>query len=143
MERRKAAGLYAEAFVADPKLADDLQSSHRYNAACCAALASAGQGEDPPGRTKLDEAAKARLRKQALDRLRADLVLWTKLNDSGQSPDRAQLQRHLNHSQNDSDLAGIRDAASLAKMPAEERAACEKLWSDVAALSKKVEEKPK
>jgi hypothetical protein len=37
----------------------------------------------------------------------------------------------------DKDLAAIRDAAALAELPAEERAACERPWSDVAALLKK------
>jgi serine/threonine protein kinase/Tfp pilus assembly protein PilF len=137
-----SAGLYADAFAADPELADDLQAGYRYNAAFCAALAAAGQGEDPPRRTTLDETEKARLRKQALDWLRADLALWTRLNESGQAADRANLQLYLKHAQQDTDLAGIRDAAALAKLPAEERAACEKLWSDVASLLKKAYEKP-
>ena len=50
-----SAGLYADAFAADPKLADDLQAGHRYNAACFAALAAAGQGEDA---AKLDDNGK-------------------------------------------------------------------------------------
>ena len=41
----------------------------------------------------------------------------------------------------DTDLAGIRDAAVLTKLPAEECAACERLWADVAALLKKVDDK--
>jgi tetratricopeptide (TPR) repeat protein/tRNA A-37 threonylcarbamoyl transferase component Bud32 len=41
-----AARLYAVAFAADPRVADDLQAGHRYNAACCAALAAAGPGAD-------------------------------------------------------------------------------------------------
>ena len=92
-----SAGLYADAFAVDPKLADDLQAGYRYNAAYCAALAAAGQGEDPPRRTTLDETEKARLRKQALDWLRADLALWTRLNDSGHAADRANLQLYLKH----------------------------------------------
>ena len=41
-----AARLWAEALAADPKLGDDRQAQHRYNAACAAALAGcwAGQG---------------------------------------------------------------------------------------------------
>jgi len=42
-----------------------------------------------------------------------------------------------------SDLAGIRDAEAVAKLPADERAAFMQLWADVAALLKKAEEKPK
>ena len=41
----------------------------------------------------------------------------------------------------DSDLAGIRDATALAKLPPAERAACAQLWIDVAALLRKAEEK--
>ena len=43
-----AARVWSEAMEADPKLVDDRQAQHRYNAAC-AALAAAGQGiDDPP-----------------------------------------------------------------------------------------------
>jgi tetratricopeptide (TPR) repeat protein len=134
-----ATGLFAAAFAADPKLADDLKSAHRYNAACSAALAAAGQGEDA---AKLEQ-QKTRLRKQALDWLRADLALRTKQLGSGQPADRAAVQQKLRHWQQDTDLAGIRDTAMLAKLPAEERAACKKLWADVAALLKKAAEKTK
>ena len=41
-----AACFYADAFANDPNLAADLRQQHRYNAACSAALAAAGQGED-------------------------------------------------------------------------------------------------
>ena len=36
----------------------------------------------------------------------------------------------------DKDLAAIRDAAALAELPPEERAAYERLWADVAELLK-------
>ena len=39
------------------------------------------------------------------------------------------------------DLAGIRDPAAVAKLPANEREACEKLWADVAALLKMIAER--
>jgi WD40 repeat protein/tetratricopeptide (TPR) repeat protein len=133
-----ATGLYAAAFAADPKLADDLRAFHRYNAACYAALAAAGQGADA---AKLDATERTRLRKQALDWLRADLALRTKQLESGKPHDRAAVQRALKHWQQDTDLAGLRDPAALEKLPAEERAACAKLWADVAALLKKTDEK--
>ena len=101
--------------------------------------AAAGQGEDA---ATLDETEKARLRKQAHDWLRADLARWTQLNESGQPADRAKVQERLKLSQQDGDLAGIRDAAALAKLPAEERSACEKLWRDVVLFLKKAGEKP-
>jgi tetratricopeptide (TPR) repeat protein len=135
-----AAGLYADAFAADPKLGDDLKAGHRYNAACCAALAAAGQGEDA---AKLDDMAKAKLRGQALGWLKADLTALGKLLDSSPPQARPSLVRTLSHWQKDADLAGLRDAAALARLPADEQKAFAQLWADVAALRKKAEEMPK
>ena len=90
-----AARLYADAFTADPKLADDLKAGHRYNAACSAALAAAGQGTDAD---KLDDQEHRRLRQQALAWLRADLEQWAKRLGSRQarrSPSRAGHARAL------------------------------------------------
>jgi serine/threonine-protein kinase len=126
----------AAAFTADPKLADDLRADHRYNAACDAALAAADRGAEA---AKLDDKEKARLRKQALDWLRADLALRSKQLESGQPAEHTAAQQALRHWQQDSDLAGLRDAAALAKLSAEERAPCKRLWSEVAALLKKAE----
>jgi serine/threonine-protein kinase len=137
---RAAAGLYAATFATDPKLANDLRVRHRYSAACAAALAAAGQGEDA---AKLKDKEQARLRKQALDWLRADLSLWTKRLESGQPDDRAEVQRVLRHWQKDADLVGLRDKAALAKLQPEVRAAYERLWADVAALLKKAGEETK
>lgn len=53
------------------------------------------------------------------------------------------MQRHLRHWQQDTDLAAIRDAAALTRLPPEERTAFILLWSDAAALLKKAEEKSK
>src|SRR5262249_14464803 len=64
-----AAGLWADALAADPKLGDDRKTQPRYSAACAAALAGCGQSKDDP---PPDEAARARLRKQALDWLKAE-----------------------------------------------------------------------
>jgi hypothetical protein len=44
------------------------------------------------------------------------------------------VQETLHHWQRDLDLAGIRNPAALAKLPAEEQQACRQLWQDVAAL---------
>ena len=131
-----ATGLYADAFAADPKLADDLKAAHRYNAACHAALAAAGQSEDA---AKLDDTERTRLRKQALDWLRADLALRTQQLESGKPADRAAVQTTLRHWQQDNDLAGLRDAADLAKLPEAERRDWEGLWGEVEALLKRVE----
>src|SRR5208283_2685698 len=89
---RTLASLSADAFAADPKLADDLQSGRRYNAACYASLAAAGQGEDA---AKIDGAERARLSKQALDWLRADLALLAKQLRTSRPADRAAAQQAL------------------------------------------------
>ena len=133
-----SARMYADAFADDPKLADDLKTSNRYNAACWAALAGAGQGKDDP---PPDETKKADLRRQALTWLRADLALLTKQLDSDKPEDRKTAVQTLRHWQQDSDLSGLRDAEELAKLPADEQKACKKLWTDVRALLDKADGK--
>ncbi len=66
-----ASRLFDRAFEIEPRLAEDRNSSNRYNAACAAALAASGQGRDEP---PLDERARSRLRRQAYLRLEADLA---------------------------------------------------------------------
>jgi serine/threonine-protein kinase len=128
--------LYADAFAGDPKLGDDFRTGHRYNAACCAALAAAGKGEDAG---KLDDKEKTWLRKQALDWLKADLTAWGKLFDTDPPQARPFFVLTLNRWQNDPDLTGLRDKAALAKLPTDEQKAFAQLWSDVAATLQKAE----
>jgi hypothetical protein len=47
----------------------------------------------------------------------------------------------LQPSQHDTDLASVRGDMALAALPAEERAAWQKLWADVADLAHKAEGK--
>ncbi len=68
-----SARFWGDALADDPKLGDDRQAQHRYNAACSAAVAGTGQGIDDP---KPDYAARANLRDQAKDWLRAELSAW-------------------------------------------------------------------
>jgi tetratricopeptide (TPR) repeat protein len=131
---QSAARLYAEAFTADPTLADDLQAAHRYDAARAAALAAAGQGKEAP---KPDDKERARLRRQALGWLRADLALWGREAMKATPQARATVQKTLRHWQKDPDLAGVRQADTLEKLPEAERADWKKLWGEVAALLKK------
>jgi serine/threonine-protein kinase len=131
---QSAARLYAEAFAADSTLADDLQAAHRYDAARAAALAAAGQGRDAP---KPDDKERARLRRQALRWLQADLALWGKEAEKGTPQARAEVQKMLRHWQKDPDLAGVRQAVPLEKLPDAERLEWKKLWGEVEALLKK------
>jgi Flp pilus assembly protein TadD len=132
-----AVRFYEEAFAKEPKLAADLAAWHRYNAACAAALAGCGKGED----ANLDDKERARLRQQARDWLTADLAIWTKKAD-GDAKAHEQVQQTLQQWQADADLAGIRDPEALAKLPKEERDACRKLWAEVEAVRKKVASQP-
>jgi hypothetical protein len=131
---RTAARFVEEALTGSPALANGT----RYNAAGAAALAGCGQGEEA---AKLDEQERARWRKQALTWLEADLALWTKRLQSGTPRDRKAAADALRNWQRNMDLAGIRDAALLAKLPPGERDACTRLWAQVAALLKKVQGK--
>jgi tetratricopeptide (TPR) repeat protein len=131
-----AARFYADAFAADPKLADDLKSGRRYDAACYAALAAAGQGT---GASKPDDKERARLRGRALGWLRADLALWQKQADSTKAEDRAAARQSLRRWQRDADLAGVRNKQSPAALPAGERAEWEELWAEVADLLRRLD----
>jgi hypothetical protein len=53
--------------------------------------------------------------------LRAHLGFWTCTAQSKNPADRLEAQQALQHWQSDVDLAGIRDPAALAKLPADER----------------------
>jgi superkiller protein 3 len=131
-----AARFAAEAFAAEPTLAANPQSGLRYNAACAAALAAAGMGEDTG---KLDAGERTRLRQQALGWLRADLGAWKTLVEKGPPAARMAVQQQMRHWQRDSDLAGIRDPVALANLPDDERTAFTQLWADVADLLKRLE----
>jgi tetratricopeptide (TPR) repeat protein len=135
-----AARLFAEALESDPKLGDDRRTGCRYDAACAASLAAAGLGKDEP---PLDDAAKAKLRRQALDWLTAELAVWAKVLESGPPEARPLIAQALGLWRQNTDLAGIRDTAALTDLPEEEQKAFTRLWADVAALLKQAEAKPK
>jgi serine/threonine-protein kinase len=130
-----SARFWAEAFQAQPTLAEDMKLQHRYNAACTAALTGCGQGKDDP---PLDDATKAHWRNQAIDWLQADLTAWSKLLASGPPQARQSVAQTLQHWKADPDLAGIRDQDALAKLPTDEQNACRALWAEVDALLTKV-----
>jgi len=129
-----AVSLYAEAFAQKPALAADPASGDRYYAACAAVLAGCDQGV---GTVKTDEKERGRWRKQALDWLRADLILWTKKIGFGGMEDRDAARQALQDWQTDPALAGVRDQDALAKLPEDEQDAWRKLWADVDACSRR------
>jgi serine/threonine-protein kinase len=132
-----AARLYAEAFAADPKLADDPHVSHRYNAARVAALAGCGRGADA---TDLGEAEGKRWRDQARQWLRRDLAAWKKTLDGNTADARDRGRKTLTNWRGDPDLAGLREPAELDKLSADERTDCLALWDEVGVVLKRTGE---
>jgi formylglycine-generating enzyme required for sulfatase activity/WD40 repeat protein len=124
----RAVEYYARALRLNPKLSDDRQAQPRYHAARAAALAATRQGKDEP---PLDDAARAKLRGQALEWLKAELTAWNKVFNSDPPQDRPGIVQTLSSWQQDPDLAGIRDAAALARLPADEQKAWQTLWARV------------
>jgi Tfp pilus assembly protein PilF len=127
---RDAARLYAAAFAGQPRLAEDVNSRHRYHAALAAALAAAGVGK---GAERLGDGERAALHKQAVSWLRADLALWRtrRANGGPGDPRGAQPERLIADYRNAREGDGPAAAEMLSNEGAEE---CRRLWADVAAL---------
>jgi serine/threonine-protein kinase len=132
--RLAAARLYADAFAADPALADDLSTGLRYNAARAAAVAGCGAGDG----AALDDTERSRWREQARRWIRADLGAWAKLVDSGEPERRRTMRRdvqpRLTRWQADPDLVGLRDPRALAELPGAEQMQCLALWDEVTVV---------
>jgi serine/threonine-protein kinase len=126
----RAAGLFSAVFAEDPKLANNLKANYRYTAACCAALVGAGKGLDAG---RVGDKERARLRRQALDWLRADLDLWRQKHQKEPLAAMA-IQEHLKRWLTDADFAVVRGTKELMQLPKEEQAAWLQFWSDVEAL---------
>jgi hypothetical protein len=133
-----ATRLLAQALATEPTLGDDRRTQYRYNGACAAAQAGCGKSKDNPAP---DAAFQAKLRRQALDWLTAELAAWTKTVDSGDPKARDQVVRTLLHWKSDADFSGVRNADALAKLPKTESDAWRALWADVEALRKRAGEK--
>jgi tetratricopeptide (TPR) repeat protein len=131
-----ATRLYAEALATTPQLTEDLRTGHRYNAARAAALAGSGLGDDVAGVGKPEREA---LRKQARDWLKLDLAAWAKKVDDGTEADRIQARKTLAPWRDDPDLAGLRNADTLERLPPAERQECRALWQEVADLLRRAE----
>ncbi len=128
-----SAAIWAAGFAADPTLAQDMQAQNRYLAASAAALAAAGKGIDQP---PLDELARSRWRKQALDWLNADLAYWAKQAETGVPQSTALVQKTLENWRVDRDFASVRDESHLKRLPQDEQKAWQAFWSRVSALLK-------
>jgi Flp pilus assembly protein TadD len=135
---RMAVGLFADALHADGKLAADVRQYHRFDAACAAAMAAAGQAEDVE---HLPDKARLMLRRQALCWLRDNLAEYAKVAERPEPAARQFVRQQLAHWQEDTDLASVRDNAALDKLSGDERQQWRQLWDESAALLKKLDEK--
>ncbi len=127
-----AARFYTDAFAEQPALAEKLAApGGRYDAACAAAQAGCGQGKDAD---QTDDKERSRLHRQAQDWLRADLAAYRR--DLERLPDKAGpvIRERMQHWLEDTDFAGVRGPAALAKLPEAERPDWQKLWQEVEAL---------
>jgi tetratricopeptide (TPR) repeat protein len=100
-------------------------------AACAAALAGCGKGEDAAG---LDEKERVRWREQALAWMKAALDLRRQQLKANQAQARQVVQSTLEGWLRQVELAGLREVAELAKLPEAEGKQWQQFWSDVAAL---------
>jgi serine/threonine protein kinase/tetratricopeptide (TPR) repeat protein len=133
-----AARFYREAITAKPDLAS-AGNGLRYDAACVAARAGAGAGEDA---ARITDAERAGFRRQALDWLRADLNAWRRLLDKQPDKARGAVVQRMRHWLGDGDFAGVRGPDALAKLPEAERQDWQKLWADVQHLLDHAADKP-
>ena len=148
-----AARLYADAFAADPDLAEDLtrqcrcpgnaggqttcrprggpEHACRYPAARCAALAGCGLGKrwGQAQRRGAGALAQAGARVAARPTWPCGPRHWTA------APARpVTAKKMLTNWQADPDLAGLREFSALEKLPADEREECLALWKEVDGL---------
>jgi tetratricopeptide (TPR) repeat protein len=129
-----AARFFSESLAAGTGLPAGNATKFRYLAACSAVLAGTGQATDD---ADLDAAGRRRWRNQAREWLRTNLAAWSKLLESGQAGDRAEVQAMLWLCQKEPDFAAVRDPGRLADLPAQERDAWLQLWRKVEALARK------
>jgi serine/threonine-protein kinase len=117
--------------LAEPSLAAAVPGGARYNAARAAVRVACGQARDTD---RLDDKECALWRRRALEWLLQDLAWWGNALDNGNTQQNDYLRWLMHSWQTDSNLAGVRAANALARLPDEERKQWEKFWSDVDAL---------
>lgn len=128
----RAAQYYADAFQADPGLAENLVVGDRYNAAGSAILAGTGKGRDADALTPEERSA---FRAKALAWLRADMALRASIIQ-GADPAAAQRSRALlRYWKSEPNFEGVRNAEALTALPSSDRLAWEALWDELERLS--------
>ena len=125
-----AVRLYAAAFAAPEKFQESW-GGRRYKAACDAARAGLGEGEDAP----LDGPGRAALRRQALAWLRAERASWVAAATAGDADGRRAAARTFRTWQGDAALAGVREPDALAWLGDVERHQWQAWWTSLDILA--------
>jgi tetratricopeptide (TPR) repeat protein len=112
------------------------QTAARYDAACAAVLAAAGNGEDA---SKLESKEQSRLRQQALAWLRDSLKQYGQQLEDADAKSRQAVKQTLQHWQKDPDLDSVRRKEALAQLPEAERTAWQEFWAEVETLLQKTQ----
>jgi tetratricopeptide (TPR) repeat protein len=133
-----AARLAAEAFVAEPMRANNIQQQTRYLAARSAVLAAAGQAKDA---CLLPDKVALKLRWQAYQWLRSDLGLYVTLIQLGDPGVQEAVRQRLMHWRLDADLTSVRDSAVLGRLDEGERQQWRQFWQNIDALLRKLAKK--
>jgi hypothetical protein len=130
---KAAAGREDGALAADPNLRDDLAAAERYFAACSDLRTGCGDGPD------LEIAERAKLRRRALDSLKADLDLRKRQLESGTANVATKVQQILALWKVERDLAGVRQPELVARLPLDEQTEWAAFWAEAAALEQRVQ----
>lgn len=108
----------------------------RYDAACAAALAAGGHGEEG---AELELTQRCRWARQSVDWLRANLNDYSNLIETQQVRDIAAMARSLRQWQTDPKLAAIREPEFGCMLPNEEQQMLRSFWEAVESLRKRAE----
>jgi hypothetical protein len=131
--------LFSEAFSEQPVMADYLEQQDRYNAARAAILSGGSQGKDAD---KLDAKERARLRRQALDWLLADLKAYQQMMEQSRGTASPMIVQRMQYWLQEGDFALVRGHANLSQLPEAEIQEWQKLWQEVEVLKKRAAEHP-
>jgi serine/threonine-protein kinase len=136
-ERFAAAVPFFESALADPsRLALNLASETRLNAAVAAVAAGLGRGKNAPE----SEAARASLRARARDWLDADLRAWREALQGDKKAHVTAARHALDAWHDEPGLAPVRGDAGLRKLPADERNTWRSLWDELEQLRESADE---
>jgi hypothetical protein len=128
--------LWNQLFEAHPAVAGDTKSVYRIRAAVDAVLGATDRDRNA---ATITDAGRSAMRKQACAWLHADLDARRPLLERKQPHAALAVATLIAQWQEIPDLAEVRDAPKLAKLPEDERQAWQKLWTDAQQLRKRAD----